>query len=272
VIGVVHIHKTAGTTLAGVFKRSFGGRHCDVIPTEPGVEVLTPEGLRELRRWYPRLRSILGHAVRAYSGLEQEEPDLHYVTFLREPIVRTASHYQYDVQRGGIDLPFEEWITHDAVRDRQTRIIAGPTGTADHAIALMPRFSFVGRADRFDESLVMMQRAVGLPDIHYASKWVAPSDDIKKRLLADPNAVEMIAAVNRHDLDVWEHFTTEVYPKQVAEYGPGLSDDVADFKGANAGMTRFRMYASPHYLAYVAKWRLLYRPWVRRVSGHPKAG
>src|SRR3972149_1040483 len=96
VIGVGHIHKTAGHTLQG------------------------PHGRR---RFYPRLRSILGHGVRVYTGLEREIPDIEYVTFLREPIVRTASHYQYDVQRGGVDLPFDEWITHDAVRDRQTRII-----------------------------------------------------------------------------------------------------------------------------------------------------
>ncbi|MFH1104708.1 MAG: hypothetical protein V1757_07175 [Actinomycetota bacterium] len=272
VIGVVHIHKTAGTTLAGVFKRSFGGGHCDVLPAEPGTEVLTPAGLREVRRWYPRLRSILGHGVRVYTGLEDEEPDIEYVTFLREPIVRTASHYQYDVQRGGVDLPFGEWITHDAVRDRQTRIIAGPAGTAEDAIALMPRFSFVGRADRFDESLLMMQRAVALPDIRYASKWVAPSNDIKKRLLGDPAAMESLTAVNRNDLAVWEHFTRDVYPKQEAEYGPGLAEDLARFKDANARMTRLRMYASPHYAAYVAKWRFLYRPWVRRVTGDPTVG
>ena len=272
VIGVVHIHKTAGTTLAGVFKRSFGRRHCDVLPVDPASDVLTLQGLHDLRRFYPRLRSILGHGVRVYTGLEREIPDIEYVTFLREPIVRTASHYQYDRQRGGVDLPFEEWITHEAVRDRQTRIIAGPAGTGEQAISLMPRFSFVGRADRFDESLLMMQRAVGLPDIHYASKWVAPSDDIKKRLLADPAAVEMISSVNRNDLAVWEHFTSDVYPKQQAEYGPSLDDDLERFETANARMTGLRMYANPHYAAYVAKWRFLYRPWVRRVSGDPTAG
>jgi len=271
-IGVVHIHKTAGTTLAGVFKRSFGGRHCDVLVADAGVDVLTPDGLRDLRRWYPRLRSILGHGVRVYTGLEREQPDIEYVTFLREPIVRTASHYQYDVQRGGVHLSFEEWITHDAVRDRQTRIIAGPNGSAEEAIALTARFSFVGRADRFDESLVMMQRAVGVPDIHYASKWVAPSNDVKKRLLSDRAAVEMIEAVNRDDLALWDHFTTDVYPKQQAEYGLGLTDDLTRFQAANSRMTPFRMYASPHYAAYVAKWRLFYRPWVRRVTGDPNAG
>ena len=267
-IAVVHIHKTAGTTLAGVFKRSFGGRHCDVRLTDPHAEHLTAEGLQQLRRWYPRLQSILGHPVRAYAGLESAVDEIEYVTFLRDPVVRTASHYQYDVQRGGVDLRFEEWITHDAVRDRQTRILAGPEGTAAAAIALLARFAFVGRADRFDESLVMMQRAVKLPDIRYASKWVAPTDDIKKRLLDDPPAVALIESVNRNDLEVWDHVVGEIYPKQAAIHGPGLADDVAALRRQNEAMNRWRMYAHPRYAWYVAKWRLGYSPWVDRKRGH----
>jgi hypothetical protein len=225
-----------------------------------------------VRRWYPRLDSALGHSLRVYAGLEVVVGDIQWVTFLREPLERTASHYQYDVQRGGVDIPFEEWITHDVVRDRQTRIIAGPDGTGTQAIDLLGRFAFIGRSNRFDESLVLMQQAVGLRDIRYASKWVAPSNEIKKSLLSDPSTRALLESVNRHDLAVWDHAVAEVFPKQVAEFGPGLEDAVAAFKARNAEMTRFRQYARPRYAAYVAKWRLGYRPWVRRVTGDPTAG
>ena len=115
-IGVVHIHKTAGTTLASVFKRSFGARHCDVLSLDPEAPHLCPEDLRLMMdRWYPRLDSVLGHAVRAYADLESVAGPIRWVTFLRDPLERTVSHYQYDVQRGGVDLPFEEWVGHEAV-------------------------------------------------------------------------------------------------------------------------------------------------------------
>ncbi len=273
VIGVVHIHKTAGTTLASVFKGSFGARHCDVLPLDPTSPHLTPDQLRRMMdRWYPRLDSALGHSLRVYAGLESVVGDIQWVTFLRDPLERTASHYQYDVQRGGVELDFDEWITHDVVRDRQTRIIAGPDATGSEAIDLLGRFSFVGRSDRFDESLVLMQQAVGIPDIRYASKWVAPSNEIKKGLLSDPVTRAQLGSVNRHDLAVWEHAVAEVFPKQLAEYGPGLDDAVAAFRERNSHMTRRRQYARPEYAAYVAKWRLGYRPWVRRVTGDPTAG
>jgi hypothetical protein len=156
VIAVVHIHKTAGTTLAGVFKRSFGARHLDVLKIDSTTEHLTPEELRQMMdRFYPRLDSINAHPVRVYSGLEAVVPEIEYISFLRNPIERTASHYQYDFQVGGVDIPFEEWVTHDAVPDRQTRILAGPDASGEDAIALLPRFSFIGRSDAFDESLVL---------------------------------------------------------------------------------------------------------------------
>jgi hypothetical protein len=106
-LAVVHIHKTAGTTLSGVLKHANGGTHCDVLAEDPQAPFFSAEDLRHLRRFYPRLRSILGHDVRAYSDLETVMPDIEWVAFLREPLTRTASHYQYDVQRGGVDLPFE---------------------------------------------------------------------------------------------------------------------------------------------------------------------
>ncbi len=272
-IGVVHIHKTAGTTLASVFKASFGTRHCDVLSLDPGSPHLTPDQLRRMMdRWYPRLDSALGHSLRIYAGLESVVGDIQWVTFLRDPLERTASHYQYDVQRGDVDLDFDEWITHDVVRDRQTRILAGPEATSREAIDLLGRFSFVGRPDRFDESLVLMQERLGVPDIRYASKWTAPSNDIKKRLLADPATRRQLESANRNDVAVWEHAVAEVFPKQLAEYGPGVADAVAAFRERNSHMTRRRQYARPKYPAYVAKWRLGYRPWVRRVTGDPTAG
>ncbi len=271
-LAVVHVHKTAGTTLAGVLKRAYGMRHCHVYAEDEGAPYFSAEHLwRMRRRFYPRLASILGHDVRVYSDLEQAVEDVQWVTFLRDPVTRTASHYQYDVQRGGVDIPFEEWVTHDAVPDRQTRIIAGPEGTADEAVALLGRFSFVGLTERFDESLVMLQRAVGLPTIRYAPRWVAPSNEIKKALLSDPESVRMIEEVNRHDIELYRHVVEEVYPKQQIQYGEALDEDVIAFRAVNKLMRPRHQYFHPRYAGYVAKWRLLYEPWVERQRRRARA-
>lgn len=272
-IAVVHIHKTAGTTLAGVFKRSYGTRHLDVLEIDSSTPHLTADELRQtMDRCYPRLDSINAHPVRIYAGLEEVVPDIEYVTFLRDPIERTASHYQYDVQVGGVDIPFDDWIAHEAVPDRQTRILAGPEASGEEAIELLARFAFVGRSDRFDESLVMMQRKLSIPDIRYRSKWVAPSNQIKRGLLSNPEDVAKLAAVNVEDQKVWDHAVAEVYPKQQAEFGPGLDVAVEEFRDRNSRMGRLQAYANPRYWGYVLKWRLRYRPWVRKMTGNSTAG
>jgi hypothetical protein len=264
-IAIVHIHKTGGTTLSGVLKSSFGGRHCLVSAEDPEAPFFSADDLRRLRRFYPFIRSIMGHDIRTYGDLDAAAPGLTYITMLRDPLVRCASHYQYDVQRGGIDIPFEEWITHDVSPNRQTRHLAGPGASAADAIGVLEeRVGFVGLVERYDESLVMMRRALGLREIRYARKWTAPSDDIKRRLLEDPRSRDLLVEANREDLEVYRHSLEVMFPRQVAAYGADLEGDVAAFREVNRGVNRWRMYARPRYAWYVAKWRLLYDPWVRR--------
>jgi hypothetical protein len=264
-IAVVHIHKTGGTTLSGVFKSSFGGRHCLVSAEDPTASFYSAGDLRRLRRLYPFVSSIMGHDIRTYGDLEDEVPSLTYLTILRDPVTRCASHYQYDVQRGGVEIPFEEWITHDVSPNRQTRHLGGPDATAADAIRVLEEdIDFVGLVERYDPSLVMMQRELGLREIRYAKKWTAPSNDIKRRLLDDPKTKELLIEANRDDIEVYRHAAAEIYPSQVEAYGPSLEQDVAAFHKANEGMNRWRMYARPRYAWYVTKWRLLYDPWIRR--------
>lgn len=264
-IAVAHIHKTAGTTLSGVFKAAFGGRYCLVEATDPDAEYFSAEDLRDLQRIYPRLEAVMGHPIRPYGDLHEAAPGLSYLTFLREPLARCASHYQYDVQRGGVEIPFEEWVTHEVSPNRQTRHLAGPGATAADAIRIVEdRVDFVGLTEQFDASLVMMAAFFGLPWIGYVRKWSAPTDDIKRRLLEDPRTREMLEDANREDLALYRHVAEEVFPRQEAAYGPTLAADTGRFSEGIRGLTLRRMTLRPRYLRYVAKWRLAYRPWVER--------
>lgn len=264
-IAVVHIHKTGGTTLSGVFKSSFGGRHCLVSAEDPDAPFFSAQDLRRLRYLYPLVTSIMGHDIRTYGDLDDAVPGLTYATILRDPITRCASHYQYDVQRGGVDIPFREWVTHEVSPNRQTRHLAGPHASAADAIRVLEeRMGFVGFVERYDESLVMMQSILGLPEIRYARKWTAPSNDIKRRLLDDPEMRDLLIEANRDDIEVYRHAMEEIYPRQTAAYGPTLEHDVGVFREDNRRMNRWRLYLRPRYAWYVAKWRLLYDPWVRR--------
>lgn len=264
-IAIVHIHKTAGTTLSGVLKAAFGGRYCLVSARDTDAPFFGADDLRALRHLYPRLEVLMGHDIRPYGDLHESAPGLSYVTFLRDPVVRCASHYQYDVQVGGVDLPLEEWLTHEVSSNRQTRHLAGPGATASDAIDMVEdRIGFVGTVEQFDASLVMLASFYGFPWLGYTRKWSAPADDIKRRLLDDPASSEMLAEANREDLALYRYVADEVLPRQEAAYGPSLAADVDAFREGNRSVTRWRMNLRPRYAWYVAKWRLAYQPWVNR--------
>ncbi len=218
-----------------------------------------------MRRVYPRLEVLMGHDVRPFGDLHEAFPGLSYATFVRDPVVRCASHYQYDLQRGGVELPLEEWLAHAVSPNRQVRHLAGPGATGADAVRIVEdRVDFVGVTEHFDASLVMMAAFYAFPRLAYVRKWSAPSDDIKRRILNDPDSRALLEEANREDMVLYRHVVDEVLPRQEAAYGPGLESDVAAFREANAAMRPRHLYLDPRYAWYVAKWRVGYQPWVDR--------
>ena len=264
-LAIAHIHKTAGTTLSAALKYAFGGRYCLATSRDPAAAFLSADEVRSMTGVYPNLEVVMSHDVRPFGDLHEAFPGLSYATFVRDPVVRCASHYQYDLQRGGVDLPLEEWLGHDVSPNRQVRHLAGPGATGDDAVALVEdRVDFVGVTEHFDASLLMMAAVYGFARLGYVRKWSAPSDDIKRRLLDDPVARAMLEDANREDLVLYRHVVDEVLPRQEAAYGPTLAADVEAFREANRRMRPRNLYLSPRYAWYVAKWRLAYQPRVDR--------
>ncbi len=262
-IALVHMHKTAGTTLATILKRSFGMRHCTVYAWQEGSPYFSAADYRRLARLYPRLESISGHDIKPYSDLETVRPDILYYTFLREPLDRTASQYQYEVQMGGGKRPFEEWIQRPENRNYQVDKLTTAKTAATAIATLEGKGMFVGVMERFDESIVMLQRRVGpdrLRDIRYHRRLVAPSNEIKKRLLSDPATRAMLEEANREDLALWEHVMSDLYPRQQREYGADLKEAVAALRERNARMSRLNNTLTPPYVTYSVKWWGLYIP------------
>ncbi|MBU1493646.1 MAG: hypothetical protein KJ956_06745 [Actinobacteria bacterium] len=264
-LAIAHIHKTAGTTLSAALKIAFGGRYCLVTARDPAAPFFDAGELRALRRVYPRLEVLMGHDIHPYGDLHQAVPGLSYATFLRDPVVRCASHYQYDVQVGGVDLPLEEWLSHEVSPNRQVRHLAGPGATGDDAIAVVEdRVDFVGVTEHFDASLLMMAARYGFRRVGYVRKWSAPANEIKQRVLDDPANRALLEEANREDMVLYRHVLDEVLPRQEAGYGPSLTADVAAFQESNRAMKPRHLYLRPGYAWYVAKWRIAYQPWVDR--------
>ena len=153
-IAFCHIQRTAGTTLNQILRRSFGLRHCDVERWQLAEDYYTASYTAADHRWvrllHPLLVSIAGHQVKPLSDLENVCPDLRYYTFMRDPVRRTASHYQHNVKVMGYLGPFNEWVKREAFHDLQSKHLAGDADANKAIEVIEEKQIFVGLTERFD--------------------------------------------------------------------------------------------------------------------------
>jgi len=176
----VHLPKTAGTTVAFVLGRQYGNKKT-----------------LNLYHWrFKRIRAYLRRSSQEKSSIQLvrghigygihrklKETDFKYFTILRNPIDRVVSHYFFHknnpnyelstkIQTEGINL--EAYITKTQLKDLdnyQTRLLAGEKVGLEPEFGACQRnllntakrrlqkdFAVVGTTERFDETLLVLQR------------------------------------------------------------------------------------------------------------------
>lgn len=274
-LAFVHIAKTGGRSVEWMLRSAFGAAHCEADdwgppPPDPfAVSVVVPkwgpEDLRRLRRLWPGLRCVSGHPITLWAGLEAAAPDLRFFAFLREPVRRGASHYAFQLDNDRHPLPWERWVDWPVHHDHQTKMLSRTADPDDAIRRIQATGAFIGLTERFDESLVLMERlfAPGL-DIAYARRNTAARKGPAEELLADPGKRALLERMYAADRIVHQWVTTELYPGYVRAYGPHLARDVEAFRER-----RHRVCRRNLYLNRVAN-RLLF-PAARRVLA-PRLG
>jgi hypothetical protein len=266
VIVFVHIPKTAGATalnmLAGAYSKK-GLTDAGNFITGPD-KVLTklrkgPEGWET---WSGRGgRVVAGHVPYAIFR-DHLPPDARYMTFLREPVDRVLSHYFRHVHVADIQdrdtladriKQYQEEGTaragslEEALVDMRmiqlsnflTRLLSGnrsPTGelapsALDEAKANLGEFAFVGIQERFEESIVLLQRTFGLGLLPYWNRHVnvlRPGiEEISDEQLA------LIREHNQLDLELYR-YASELFEDAVRAEDDTFAADVERLRGLAA--------------------------------------
>ena len=233
----IHIRKTAGSTIDMILRQSFGMRHCRVRHgrKRAGQPVVAAREIQRCRWVYWGLQSVSGHGIVPHSDLETLGANIQYFTFLREPLRRCASDYQFRVNRGGLRQPFDQWILTENARNQHTKKICGMEHAESAIEILQQRLGFVGLVEQFDASLVMLRswyqgRSL---DIRYASKNVSSDSSLKNRLLTNPTSLAQLREANAEDLKLYRYACDHIFAKQLSDYGPSLQQDLRDFQQFN---------------------------------------
>jgi hypothetical protein len=222
-----HLQKTAGSTFRKHVRAAFapeelleiylGGELKNQEAIERYMHSLTPERKA-------KTKMILGHHV--YFGIHRLFPkEPRYIIFLRNPVDRTISHYNYcrtDHARGqqnhhppvvgedGDILPFRIWfdrnprlhnfMTRYLVRFYRGTISDGEVVEADLQTAreVLGGFYFVGVTERYSEDVLYLYHELGL------RKFFGDENISEKHFEADEAAIDLIRINCRYDLELYE--------------------------------------------------------------------
>ena len=256
-VAFVHIPKTAGGTVTTMFNAAYSP---DAVKNAGNYMTSAKRTTTKVERSRDRgARVTVGHVP---YGVYRDHlpPETLYVTFLREPIDRVLSHYYRHLHRQnerlekrrrnriekGKDQPgsrassIEEALAElrmEPIRNLMTRFLCDdptpaelPGSALDAAKANLSRFAFVGIQERFDESLVLLERRLDLPVVpHGESRHVSvggarprPSEipDEQRALILEHNAM---------DVELYE-YGVGLFEKAVADAGRDLEADVVQVR------------------------------------------
>jgi hypothetical protein len=291
----VHIPKTAGTMLRAALRINEPGARQRRV----GNVFKAGSGGAKVGAEYQRLRKqgkldgvrlITGHFPLSIRTHLPQDRELQCCTMLREPVDRTISHY-FNIREASARLPGQKaWALaplpeaatlDDAVQggylfdNLQTRMLSGsadPFGPVTEEMLENAKRNLThglvsfGLSERFDESLVLTRRRLGLrtvlvyggerePSRHRSGGRVNPErprgDEIPREMRRSAERC------NQYDLELYR------YAQQVFDDAPERSElafkiEVAAFAAARApGDIDLSVAAPPEYSGDEASWRLL---------------
>jgi len=240
-----HMIKTAGLTLHYIFRNNYGFNY---VRTEKVN--FTPDDLYTLLRLNRNIKAISGESLRSVTKLESICPDLKYITFLRDPIERYLSHYNYGRLRNFHKLSLEERIKIRGEMDYQVKFILGAQNRKEMDFKaglkeiekarkiIMNDFAFVGLVEKFDESLILMKKILNLRnfDLRYqrmnvTTKKIITKDDIPNHLMKE------LEKANEVDYDLYRFVKKELFKKQKNKYVGNIIEDINNFRFYNNNYT-----------------------------------
>jgi hypothetical protein len=227
----LHLPKTGGVTLRGALKWKYA-------PEMLNLETLTKPD---------------------YGVHEYMPQRCDYITLLREPVARVVSYYYYvlghpkhwrhaEMVRSGMSLDeFAETSPERGVENDQTRILSGKGAgeldagvlgrkDLDEAKRNLERFLVVGVTERFDESFILIRRALG-----WKFPWYVTANVATGAKPASVAALESIRERNQLDLELYE-FARELLSAAIERHGESLQREVAVFRALNRVPNRIHPY------------------------------
>jgi len=209
---LMHIPKTAGTTLRHVLSKNFDPREENDI--RPRVLLKNPNVLFKNKRLS---QVIMGHFNMSGFVYHLIDRPLIHITVLRDPVRRFISAYDY--YEADRDTTLEEYVTAAESRGRHNEQSLRLTGWYGRKVGqdeiddqellndarqiLANRFSFFGLTERFSEFLLMAQKLLNWRDVFFEQQNISKKKTATEGI--DPVMMQRIRELNAVDIELYEY-------------------------------------------------------------------
>lgn len=200
------------------------------------ANVFTKKEARYLFKILPFTKCFEGHTTRSYLGYENVlKRKIDYITFLREPISRYISQYNYQKEVMKIDWDIKEFLNEMRFNNLMTKRIAGEYDLDKAKRILFEDFSFVGFCETFDESLILMAHALKLSRFcpYYKRRNVSSNVNYRNDCIRKGNMLERIRHNNRLDIELYDFAWSRIYNTYKKTYKGNLEEEVEKLRVLN---------------------------------------
>jgi len=251
----LHIPKAAGTTLHSILEMHYApANQCSIYDPEQAAKVLplAPRVQREA------IRLLKGHL--AFGLHEHLIGQSTYITLVRDPVDRIASHYYY-VKRMpghylhnavvGQNMSLQDYASSkltDELDNGQLRLLAGvvndkavPIGACDERLLQQAKgyierhFALAGLTERFDESLALMAMRLGW-DWTPAYKSLNVTAERPRQGQIDAATRQAVEQANQLDCELYA-WVKKRFEDLVHEHGEDVNQWVERIRQANTPLS-----------------------------------
>jgi len=232
----IHIEKAGGSTIHNWFKYylpTYVSLHPWYYWSNEIGNHLTVKELGILSKLHPNIAGFGGHTTRHYLDYHKKlNSNINYITFLRDPIARYLSNYQYQREVMGIEWTLDEYLNETKFNNFMTVRIAGNQDVDKAIDEIENRFAFVGLVEKFDESVLLICQILGLKSLKPYYERINEGDKESKIIFEDlpENVKTRIVKNNELDIKLYDRVKTNIFPRQSIKFAGDLDVEVEKLK------------------------------------------
>jgi len=219
-IAFLHIPKNAGTTFFYVLGSQYSPKERFDVQVIDNSRMNTDDFISMPRQQREQIKLISGHF--RYGIHQHLFGDTDYVTFLRNPLSRIPSYYNFvlsqpnhalyqQVHGQGMNLhDFVTKVQRGDIHNAQIRMISGLNATPEIMLEkalenIEKSFSQVLLTDRFNQSVILFKRHYRVKNIRYLYENKTPeSETMLQKSTINQSTLNAIAELNAGDMQLYK--------------------------------------------------------------------